>query len=70
MAEPTYVDNCVSQIRASRLGIDMREPLADGLEGIVDYFSSEGIQIVGTMTGTSLTALPESGYYRLTIQTS
>ena len=69
MASPVFVNNCIKRIRESTVGLDMREPLADGLEGIVNYYESEGIQIKGVMMGTSLTLLHDEDY-RLNIQTA
>ena len=68
MAEPYKVNACVKEIRKSTFGLDMRKPLADGLEAVVRYYNDEGIRIEGVMTEASLTSLHDD-YYRLVIQT-
>lgn len=65
MEEPYYVENCVKEVRASVFGRDMRKPLADGIEGIRSYFTSEGISL-GDLSDVSLVPLHDD-YYRLQI---
>lgn len=62
MAVPEYIENCIGQVRSSVYGKDMRKPLADGIEGVRDYFENSGIVLLGSLNGVTVMQLQNDDY--------